>query len=348
MRLNWKFNLRMRTSDFDYHLPMGLIAQTPTEPRDRSRLMVVRRDSDQIEHRNFHDLPDYLVPGDLLVFNDSRVIPARLNGRRTDTGGYVEVLLLRRLRPGQWRALLKPGRRLDKGASILLEGTIEAQVLDVSEDGSRTIWLSDETALEKVGRVPLPPYVKRPLADPKRYQTIYARVKGSVAAPTAGLHFTPELLSRIQLAGVRCAFVTLHVGLDTFRPVQVEDPRMHKMHSEWWELGHEASNEINMAKADGRRIICVGTTSVRLVEQAAILAGDGPLKAGTGFVDLFILQRHQFQVSDAIVTNFHLPKSTLLMLVSAFAGRDRVLAAYQEAIEHQYRFYSFGDSMLIF
>ena len=337
----------MRTQDFAYPLPRDLIAQTPVEPRDHSRLLVLRRDDGLLEHRRFYNLPEYLRAGDLLVFNDSRVIPARLRGRRADTGGKVELLLVRRLEPQRWEALARPARRLRPGTPLLLEGALEAQVLALGENGSRIVHLENEEALERVGQVPLPPYVHTPLADPERYQTVYARVKGSVAAPTAGLHFTPPLLERLQGMGVRFAFVTLHIGPGTFRPVQAEDPREHRLHHEYWELGKEAVREINAAKAEGRRVVCVGTTAVRLVEQAAALAGDGPLQPGCGWADLFILPGHRFRIVDALITNFHLPRSTLLMLVYAFAWRERVLAAYHEAIRHQYRLYSFGDGMII-
>ena len=337
----------MRTSDFDYPLPHHLIAQTPIEPRDHARLLVLHRSSGLLEHQRFYDLPTYLRPGDLLVFNDSRVLPARLRGRRADTGGKVEVLLLRRLEPQLWEALARPARRLRPGARLRLEGALDAQVVTAGQNGFRVVRLEDEAALERVGQVPLPPYVHEPLADPERYQTVYARVSGSVAAPTAGLHFTPGLLQRLQAMGVRLAFVTLHIGLDTFRPVRVEDPREHRLHREYWELGEEATGEINAAKKDGRRVICVGTTAVRLMEQAATVAGDSVLLPGSGWADLFILPGYRFKVVDALITNFHLPRSSLLMLVSAFAGRGRMLAAYQEAIDHGYRFYSFGDAMLI-
>ena len=351
----------MKTSDFHYDLPQELIAQTPIEPRDHSRLMVVSRADGSIGHRHFYDLPELLRPGDVLVFNDSRVIPARLHGRRAGTGGKVELLLLARLSPGVWRSLVRPGRRLREGARIEIAGHGEgermtAEVLQVEPDGTRTVKLCGEEDLERIGTVPLPPYIHEPLRDSERYQTVYARTNGSVAAPTAGLHFTPALLEKIRALGVETVFVTLHVGWDSFRPVKAEAPSGHKLHSEYWELGREAADAINRAKHEGRRVVSVGTTAVRLLEQAAALTEevDGEavlsrdcLAAGSGWADLFILPGHRFRVVDALVTNFHLPRSTLLMLTCAFAGRDLVLNAYREAIDRRYRLYSFGDSMFI-
>ena len=348
----------MKTSDFDYHLPRELIAQTPVEPRDISRLMVVSRAGGSIRHRRFRDLPEFLRAGDVLVFNDSRVFPARLYGRRSGTSGKVEMLLLSRASPGMWRALVRPGRRM--GAGTVCEfgdkAEIGAEILRVEPDGSRTVRLTGEENIDRIGAVPLPPYIHRPLEDSGRYQTVYARTEGSVAAPTAGLHFTECLLDRVRAAGVETVFVTLHVGWDSFRPVRGEDPSAHDMHSEWWELGPEAAGSINRAKQDGRRVISVGTTAVRLLEQAAALHARHPsaqlgedslLSAGSGWASLFILPGYRFRVIDALVTNFHLPRSTLLMLTSAFAGRDLVLEAYRQAIDSRYRFYSFGDAMFI-
>ena len=342
----------MKTHDFDYPLPRGLIAQTPVEPRDSSRLLVVHRDTGLLEHRRFYDLTDYLRAGDVLVLNDSRVIPARLYGRRRDTGGEVELLLLQRVEAGVWRCLGRPGRRLRPGAHLSLDGAarLEAEVMEAQPDGVRLVRFSQEDALERVGQVPLPPYIHQPLEDPERYQTVYARVRGSVAAPTAGLHFTPQLLQRVQEQGVELAAVTLHIGLDTFRPVQVEDPQEHKLHSEYFEIGPETAETLNRAKEEGRRIIAVGTTSVRVLEQAAqhFVTGDRwRLTPSSGWADLFILPGHHFRVVDALVTNFHLPRSTLLMLVCAFAGHELVLEAYTKAVQERYRFYSFGDGMLV-
>ena len=350
----------MQTSDFDYHLPKELIAQVPMEPQDHSRLMVVSRDGGSIEHRHFYDLPRYLRPGDVMVFNDSRVIPARLHGTREGTGGRVELLLLGRVSDGMWRALVRPGRRMREGSAFEVSGggahKMRGEVVQVEADGARTVRLSGEEHLDEVGVVPLPPYVHQPLDDVERYQTVYARVAGSVAAPTAGLHFTEGLLKQIQALGVETVFVTLHVGWDSFRPVATEEVASHKMHTEYWELGQEAADAVNKARREGRRVISVGTTAVRLLEQAAALAFQGKAKAadsehkiaaGSGWADLFIYPGFRFRIVDALLTNFHLPRSTLLMLTSAFAGRERVLEAYREAAERRYRFYSFGDAMLI-
>jgi len=344
----------VKTSDFDYQLPQELIAQTPMEPRDHSRLMVVSRADGSIQHRHFYDLPDYLREGDVLVFNDSRVIPARLYGRRIGTGGQVELLLLSRLSPGVWRALVRPGRRMREGAAFEIPGgdggaVMQGEILQVEPDGTRVVRLSGEENLHRVGVVPLPPYIHAPLQDAERYQTVYARVEGSVAAPTAGLHFTPELLERVRSIGAETAFVTLHVGWDSFRPVKTEDVSSHKMHSEHWELSQETASAVNRAKQEGRRVISVGTTAVRLLEQAALLHtdADGLLAASSGWADIFITPGYRFRIVDALVTNFHLPRSTLLMLTSAFAGRELVLEAYRQAVELRYRFYSFGDATLI-
>ena len=359
----------MRTSDFDYHLPPELIAQTPVEPRDSSRLLVLHRATGQMEHRRFADVVEYLRPGDVMVFNQSRVIPARLQGRRKDTGGPVELLLLRREEPGVWLALGKPGRRLRPGAHIVLEpaegllprpeippnpplakGGFEVQVLSVDDDGTRRVRLSDEALVEGLGQVPLPPYIHQPLADRERYQTVYARHPGSVAAPTAGLHFTASLLQQLEQSGVVPAFVTLHVGLDTFQPVHGDDPAEHKIHTEFYQVDSQAAGILAQARREGRRIIAVGTTSVRVLEQVAhdlAQQGQSDVHPAQGQAGLFILPGHQFRLVDAMLTNFHLPRSTLLMLVSAFAGRELVLRAYQEAIDRRYRFYSFGDATLV-
>ena len=344
----------MKTSDFDYPLPRELIAQTPIEPRDHSRMMVLSRADGSILHHRFDDLPSLLRRGDVLVFNDSRVFPARLRGSRTGTGGAVELLLLSRQSPGVWRALVRPGRRMRVGAAFEVPGRGEGdgiigEVLQVEPDGTRVVELSGEGNLHRVGEVPLPPYIHEPLADTERYQTVYARAEGSVAAPTAGLHFTPALLEDLRVLGVETVFVTLHVGWDSFRPVKDEDPSRHRMHSEYWELGREAADAISQPRREVRRVVSVGTTAARLLEQAAALRPDfdGSLAPGSGWADLFILPGHRFRVVDGLVTNFHLPKSSLLMLTCAFAGRDLIFRAYQEAIDRRYRLYSFGDSMLI-
>jgi S-adenosylmethionine:tRNA ribosyltransferase-isomerase len=305
--------------------------------------MVLDRSDGSIKHHRFFEVVDYLSAGDVLVFNDSRVIPARLEGKKVDTGGKIELLLLRRLDKAVWEALVKPGKRVNVGTGVEIEGKVQAEVTGVGEDGIRVIRFSDEEPLLQLGRVPLPPYIHRPLLDPERYQTVYAKVPGSVAAPTAGLHFTPELLKNIEKKGVRLLFGTLHVGLDSFRPVTEDDPGKHRIHKEYGNLSAEVSAELSRAKAEGRRVICVGTTIVRLVEAAA-QNGNRPF---AGWVDLFILPGYKFRMTDTLITNFHLPRSTLLMLVSAFAGRNFVNKAYEEAISRQYRFYSFGDAMLI-
>ena len=347
--------IRMRTSDFDYQLPPELIAQTPIEPRDSSRLLVLDRATSQLEHTHFSQISDYLHPGDVMVFNESRVIPARLHGRRKDTGGKVELLLLRQESPGIWQALGQPGRRLRPGVMVALEApggglSLNAEVLAARDDGIKIVRLASEEGINLVGEMPLPPYIHQRLADPERYQTVYSRQPGSVAAPTAGLHFTEPLLERLGQADIELAFVTLHVGLDTFRPVHGEDPREHKIHTEYYKLNAEVADTLNRARREGRRIVAVGTTSVRVLEQVAwrmLELGQSQLEPFRGQADLFILPGHQFRMVDAMITNFHLPRSTLLMLVSALAGRELVLRAYQEAIAQRYRFYSFGDAMLI-
>ena len=347
----------MRTGDFDYVLPEERIAQTPAEPRDASRLLVLDRDepSGQLEHRSFCDLTEYLRPGDLMVFNRSRVIPARLYGTETRSGARVEVLLVRRQEPGIWQALGRPGRRLRVGARVTVEAhdgsrSTQVEILEALENGLRLVRVSDESALGGLGELPLPPYIKETPDDPERYQTVYADAPGSVAAPTAGLHFTEALLDRIRSYGVTTAWVTLHVGLDTFRPVHGEDIAEHKIHTEWFEMPEDTAAAINAARRAGSRIIAVGTTTVRTLEHVARdadSAGAQEIRASAGDADLFILPGHRFRLVDAMLTNFHLPRSTLLMLVSAFAGRERILAAYEEAIRREYRFYSFGDAMLL-
>ncbi len=348
----------MKTGDFDYSLPPELIAQIPIEPRDQARLMVLDRRSGLIEHRRFFEIVDFLKAGDVMVFNDSRVIPARLSGRKTDSGGKLEILLLHRLSRDVWETLVRPGKRVGIGTRIEITGTsaagggrsveVVAEAVGLKEGGIRVMSFSDGTLLPELGSIPLPPYIRVPLKDPNRYQTVYANVAGSAAAPTAGLHFTPELIHSIEGKGVRCLFVTLHIGLDTFRPVQEDDPLKHCIHREYGALSQEVANELSQARMDGRRVICVGTTSVRLVETAAQASSPSEMQGFGGWVDLFILPGYQFQVLDALITNFHLPRSTLLMLVSAFAGRDLINKAYQEAMAQQYHFYSFGDAMLIF
>ncbi len=342
----------MKTTDFDYTLPPNFIAQTPIEPRDYSRLMVLSRKDDKIEHRHFFEIVEYLNHGDVLVLNNSRVIPARLLGHKVETGGKAEILLLQRLEPNIWEALVRPSRRLSVGTEVRIEAKnnssepVFAKILSKTETSTRIVHFSNETVLNKVGNVPLPPYIHTNLDNPERYQTIYAKKEGSVAAPTAGLHFTPKLLNQVQKKGVELLFVTLHVGLDSFRPVKVENPEKHILHREYCELTSEVAQKINRAKAEKRRIVCVGTTTTRALEGAPKTI-EGELKPFADWIGLFILPNYKFQVVDALVTNFHLPRSTLLMLVSAFAGRELILRAYREAIQQGYRFYSFGDAMMI-
>ena len=343
----------MRTSDFDYDLPEELIAQTPLEPRDHSKLMLVDRDVGALSHDRFFNLPKYLRQGDVLVFNDSRVISARLFGSRDDTGNKIELLLLSRLREGVWRALVRPGRRMRENDSFIIhdrddnKSEMTGHVLEVEDSGSRIVEITNEFLIEEIGNVPLPPYIHEKVSDPERYQTIYAKSEGSVAAPTAGLHFTEELMSNIQDKGVLTEFVTLHVGWDSFRPLKSENIFDHKMHSEYWHLSNETAIYINEAKQEGRRIISVGTTAARLLENVFEKQDGYPIREGSGWADIFITPGYEFKILDGLITNFHLPKSTLLMLTSALAGRDLMLKAYREAVDHEYRFYSFGDAMLI-
>lgn len=345
----------MKTSDFDYLLPPELIAQTPIEPRDQSRLMILNRGDGSIGHRRFFETVDYLRDGDVLVFNDSRVIPARLIGRKADSGGKVEILLLRRLEVNVWEALVKRGKQLRVGTKVdIINGSasnnlakVSAEVIGQEEGGIKILRFSDETLLAELGKVPLPPYIHTPLSHPERYQTVYARVAGSVAAPTAGLHFTPELLSQLEQKGVRLLFVSLHIGLDTFSPVREEDPLEHTIHSEYGVLSQTVASQLSQAKREGRKIIGVGTTTVRILEQAAKLTNPLRVQPFADWISLFILPGYQFRMVDALITNFHLPRSTLLMLVTAFAGKELINQAYQEAIASGYRFYSFGDAMLI-
>jgi S-adenosylmethionine:tRNA ribosyltransferase-isomerase len=340
----------LKASDYDYFLPQGLIAQMPLEHRDHSRLLVVNRSRGTLSHHRFYELSDYLKSGDVLIFNNSRVIRARLFGTRNDTGQRIEILLLQRLKPNVWEALIGSKKRVLAGMQVNLEGEggVKAEVLEVRQNGIRVVRLSDDSVLPQIGKVPLPPYIHTPLVDPERYQTVYADREGSVAAPTAGLHFTPQLIEKIKNKGVVCLFVTLHVGLNTFRPVQVEDILNHPIFPEYGVISAEAATEVSKAKVENRRVICVGTTSVRLVESAAHATQQEWLRPWDGWVNDFICPGYKFKITDAMVTNFHLPKSTLLMLVSAFSGKDLVFAAYREAIEQKYRFYSFGDGMLIF
>jgi len=343
----------IRLSDYDYELPPELIAQQPIEPRDAARLLVLDRRTGRIEHRIFREIGDYLQPGDLLVVNDSRVLPARLFGRR-GTGGQVELLLLQARGDGRWEALARPARRLRPGEVLTilpresgLAGPAPATILERLEEGRVLVQLPAQVldALDRYGHVPLPPYIRQALRDPERYQTVYARELGSVAAPTAGLHFTPELLERLQRLGVGLARVTLHVGLGTFKPVQVEDVRQHRMHAEWYHVPAETLSAIRSTRERGHRVVAVGTTSARTLESISDrLDEPGDL---TGWTDLFIVPGHRWRVVDALITNFHLPRSTLLLLVCSFAGRELIFRAYREAVERGYRFYSFGDATLI-
>jgi len=338
----------MKTTDFDYSLPVERIAQTPVEPRHSSKLLVLDRAKTELEHRTFWQISDYLNAGDLLVINQTRVIPGRIYARKA-TGGRVELLLLRRIDLITWEALVG-GKRVRTGTELKLEDGPEAEVTAELDGSRRIITFAEpvESYLRQAGQMPLPPYIHERLTDPERYQTVYARDAGSAAAPTAGLHFTPELLTFLEAREVQFARVTLHVGLDTFAPVTEDDPLEHKIHTEWCELTSETADLINQTKSRGGRIIAVGTTSVRTLESAASFAATGAaVGAFTGPTNLFILPGYSFKAVDAMITNFHLPKSTLLMLVSAFAGRERILAAYTEAIRQNYRFYSFGDAMLI-
>ncbi|MFC2122430.1 tRNA preQ1(34) S-adenosylmethionine ribosyltransferase-isomerase QueA [Bacteroidota bacterium] len=341
----------MKTSDFDYQLPPELIAQTPTEPRDSSRLLVINRHSRAIEHRHFKDITGYLRAGDVLVLNDSRVLPARLKGRKVPSGGKVELLLLRRAGVNQWEALVKPGKRVNVATEIEIANnsgaSVLAEVTGVGVNGVKTVSFSDERQIFELGEIPLPPYIRTPLSDPERYQTVYARAIGSVAAPTAGLHFTPEMMEELDKKDIRCLFITLHVGLDTFLPVREDNPLEHKLHKEYGIVSEEVAGELSKAKADGRRIVAVGTTAVRVLEEAAQRSQPPDIQPFADWVSMFVLPGHDFQMVDAMITNFHLPRSTLLMLVTAFGGKDLIMRAYEEAIAERYRFYSFGDAMLI-
>ncbi len=338
-------NIQMQTSDFDYHLPEASIAQIPVEPRDSSRLLVLHRDTGELEHRIFRDISDYLRPGDLLVLNQTRVIPARIYARK-ETGGRVELLLLRRRDELTWEALVG-GKGLRVGKLMQIVHGPQAEIIELLDGSERLIKFSEpiEPYFSKVGNVPLPPYIHEKLNDPERYQTVYAREPGSAAAPTAGLHFTPRLLEELQVKGVKIAYVTLHVGLDTFAPVTEENPEEHVIHTEWCELPQETAELIHQTRQFGGKVVAVGTTSVRTLESATV--GQDASLSYLGATSLFILPGYQFKIVDAMITNFHLPKSTLLMLVSAFAKREKVLETYKIAIQEGYRFYSFGDAMLI-
>ncbi len=342
--------MAMNLHDFYYHLPQELIAQDPLADRSASRLLLLDRKTGETRHSVFREVVDFLRPGDCLVLNDTKVIPARLIGSKIGTDAKIEVLLLKRREERVWETLVKPGRKARPGAKIRFgEGLLEGEVLDVVEDGNRLIRFSYdgifEEILDKLGQMPLPPYITHQLADKNRYQTVYAKHDGSAAAPTAGLHFTQELLEEIREKGVRIAHVTLHVGLGTFRPVKVEHIEEHHMHSEYYRVEEEEARLVNETKAQGGRVIAVGTTSCRTLESAA--GADGILRAGSGWTDIFIYPGYEFRVIDGLITNFHLPESTLLMLVSAFAGRESIMAAYEEAVRERYRFFSFGDAMFI-
>lgn len=340
----------MKTSDFYFDLPKELIAQDPLDDRSSSRLLVLDRKTGAMEHRHFYNITDYLQKGDCLVLNNTKVIPARLYGVREGTGALIEILLLKRREHDVWETLVKPGKKARPGTRLVFgDGLLTGEVLDIVDEGNRLIRFTYEGIFEEIldqlGQMPLPPYITHELKDKNRYQTVYAKYEGSAAAPTAGLHFTPELLQQVRDMGVKIAEVTLHVGLGTFRPVKVDDVTQHHMHSEYYQITEEAARLINETKQSGGRVICVGTTSCRTVESAA--AEDGTLRACSGQTEIFIYPGYQFKVLDCLITNFHLPESTLVMLVSALAGKEKIMAAYEEAIRQQYRFFSFGDAMLI-
>lgn len=339
----------MKTSDFYYDLPQELIAQTPVEPRDSSRLLVYDRKQKSITHKHFYDIVDYLHAGDVLVVNNTKVLPARIYGTKIPTGGHVEFLLLKRLDLAHWEVILKPGRIAKPGAEFRFSDDLTATVESVGEDGSRIVEFHFdgvfEDILSRVGEMPLPPYIKEKLTDKTRYNTVYSKIDGSAAAPTAGLHFTKELIDKLKAKGVIFVEVLLHVGLGTFRPVKVDDVTKHHMHSEFYSVSEQAANEINAAKAEGRRVICVGTTSVRTLESAADRPGH--IVAGSGNTDIFIYPPYKYKMVDALITNFHLPESTLIMLVSALCSREEILEVYKVAVEERYRFFSFGDAMFI-
>ncbi|MEK3738189.1 tRNA preQ1(34) S-adenosylmethionine ribosyltransferase-isomerase QueA [Paenibacillus sp. FSL L8-0493] len=342
----------MNVDAYDFHLPEELIAQTPLADRSASRLLLVNKEDGELAHRHFTDIIDYFNPGDTLVLNDTRVIPARLFGVKEDTGAKAEVLLLKNLGDDRWEALVKPGKKLKTGAVIIFSDELRAVIEDEADMGGRTLRFIYQgifqEILDRLGTMPLPPYIKETLDDRERYQTVYARHEGSAAAPTAGLHFTRELLEQIEAKGVNIAYITLHVGLGTFRPMSVEKVEEHVMHSEYFVMSQETADTINATKARGGRIIAVGTTSCRTLETVGRQCEGGPLVECSGWTDIFIYPGYKFSVVNALITNFHLPKSTLVMLVSALAGREHILAAYEEAIEQKYRFFSFGDAMFIY
>lgn len=340
----------MKVEEFDYYLPEELIAQRPIKNRDESRLLVLQRETGNIEHLQFKDLVDYLNPGDLLVLNNSRVIPARLYGEKMPNRTKVEVLLINEKREGCWEVLVKPGRRVKKGVTISFgDGNLKGTVVGDTDFGGRVIEFNYQgdftTLLEQLGELPVPPYINEKLAEPERYQTVYAEKKGSIAAPTAGLHFTPRLLNRIEEAGVNLTYLTLHVGLGTFKPVKTAEVEEHQMHSEYYELDEKSARQIIQTREKGKRVIAVGTTVTRTLE--GVVAKYNRIKAGRGFTDLFIYPGYHLKAIDGLITNFHLPKSTLLMLVSALAGRENILNAYRQAVQERYRFFSLGDAMLI-
>mgnify|MGYP001462580757 CR=1 FL=1 len=341
----------LTTEDFDFDLPEELIAQTPLSKRDSSRLLILDRQTGAIEDKHFHDIIDELAPGDALVMNDTRVLPARLYGEKPETGGHVEVLLLNNTQGDQWETLIKPARRAKAGTKIVFgDGRLKAVVKEELDHGGRIVEFQYEGIflenLESLGEMPLPPYIKERLEDPDRYQTVYAKENGSAAAPTAGLHFTPELLQAIEAKGINLVYLTLHVGLGTFRPVSVDNIAEHEMHSEFYRLTQEAADQLNAVREKGGKIVAVGTTSIRTLETIGTKF-DGEIKADSGWTDIFITPGYEFKIVQAFSTNFHLPKSTLVMLVSAFAGREETLAAYHHAIEERYRFFSFGDAMFV-
>ena len=340
----------MKTSDFNFDLPQELIAQDPLEDRSSSRLMVLNKESGEIAHRIFHDITEYLHPGDCLVINDTKVIPARLIGTKEDTGAHIEILLLKRKENDVWETLVKPGKKCRPGARVVFgNGELKAEIVDVLEDGNRLVHFEYEGIFEEIldqlGEMPLPPYITHKLKDKNRYQTVYAKNEGSAAAPTAGLHFTKELLEKVKEKGVNIAHVTLHVGLGTFRPVKVDDVESHHMHSEFYIVEEDQAKLINDTKKAGKRVIAVGTTSCRTLESAT--GEDGILKSGSGWTEIFIYPGYHFKMIDALITTFHLPESTLVMLVSALAGKENIMHAYETAVQEKYRFFSFGDAMII-